>query len=201
MAKAKGDSFIKSELDDKLDVDISFAGIPGIYCIYNREKDAFYIGSTSDLYKRVNQHKNQLLKNKHPNPFLQRAFNKYGFDAFVFKILKIEPFDTLFECEQYYLDNTRPLYNVNPSATGMRCGHTEQTRKKISEAQFKRVWQWSKAGDFIQEFPSLNAVFAHFGCRKSGGISDCLHGRLSTSKGYKWTYAGQSPSLKTGLKK
>ena len=53
-----------------------YKGVAGIYKIINTRNNKCYIGSTVDLYKRANQHYNQLIKNKHVNKYLQASFNK-----------------------------------------------------------------------------------------------------------------------------
>lgn len=65
--------------------------ISGIYGIYNKAKGIWYIGQSSDVLRRFGNHKSNLRHNNHENKHLQRAFNKYGEDAFVFQILEICP--------------------------------------------------------------------------------------------------------------
>ena len=60
--------------------------VSGVYKITNKITNDFYIGSSKDIYKRWNRHKNELNKKKHINIILQRAWNKYGSDNFLFEI-------------------------------------------------------------------------------------------------------------------
>ena len=56
-----------------------------IYEIINLINHKEYIGQTTQKFeKRINTHINNLNKNKHPNPKLQKAWNKYGQDNFAF---------------------------------------------------------------------------------------------------------------------
>lgn len=93
----------------------------GIYKIYNRANKKYYIGSTQDSFMKRWKHHIDLLRNgTHKNSHLQRAFNKYGEDKFIFSILETcEPEDCL-RREQIYLDNMEKgfSYNINPLATG-----------------------------------------------------------------------------------
>ena len=52
---------------------------------------------TSNFKNRFYQHKNNLLKNKHCNSYLQNAVNKYGIENFKFEILE--------ECDKEFLNS------------------------------------------------------------------------------------------------
>jgi len=58
-----------------------------VYTIKNILDGKMYIGSSIDIERRKRQHLNSLLKNEHHSIHLQRAWNKYGKDNFVFEIL------------------------------------------------------------------------------------------------------------------
>lgn len=93
----------------------------GIYQIRNLLDGKIYIGSATDFYSRKNyEHFYLLRKNKHVNCKLQRAFNKYGEDNFVFEIIEfIKDEDKLLECEQYWMDRFNVVedgYNIQPIA-------------------------------------------------------------------------------------
>lgn len=73
-----------------------------IICLVNNR---CYIGSAVNVKIREREHFSDLKLNKHPNRHLQRAYNKYGFEKFVFKILEVvDGKDILVEREQFYLD-------------------------------------------------------------------------------------------------
>ena len=59
----------------------------GLYSITNKSNGKLYIGKSEDLAKRKREHFSTLRNNTHCNKHLQRAFNKYGEDSFVFTIL------------------------------------------------------------------------------------------------------------------
>jgi group I intron endonuclease len=72
-----------------------------------------YVGQSKIPNNRRSRHWELLRGGKHENPNLQEAYDKYGKDAFVFKILEhCEP-DKLLEREEHwinkFLDN---CYNV-----------------------------------------------------------------------------------------
>jgi len=60
----------------------------GVYCILNLENNKQYIGSSTNVYTRKNQHFNKLRKNEHFNPHLQYAWNKYGEARFIYIVLE-----------------------------------------------------------------------------------------------------------------
>lgn len=112
--------------------------ISGIYKLYNTVNEKFYIGSSKDIDKRIQKHKQQLKRNKHYNRHLQFSWNKYG-DVFEYEILETCSIELLIEREQFYLDDLNPDYNLCPvagSPEGYK--HTEETREKTSKASASR---------------------------------------------------------------
>jgi len=109
----------------------------GIYKILNTVTNDFYIGSASvDLKSRKQQHFCGLKLNKHRNIHLQRAYNKYGKDSFVFNIIEYcIPADCI-KREQFFIDTMNPHYNIDRVA-GSRRGY-KMTKEQI-EALSKRL--------------------------------------------------------------
>jgi group I intron endonuclease len=110
----------------------------GIYTITHDKSGKLYVGSSVNIKRRFNRHRNELRKNIHRCAHLQRAWNKYGEEAFVFRIVDLVPdVEKLLLKEQFWIDTTfkTKLYNTCPKAgspLGMRL--TEEQRKKISIA-------------------------------------------------------------------
>jgi len=98
----------------------------GIYKITNLIRGLVYIGSAADIGNRWSSHKKDLKKNIHANSYLQRAWNKYGEEAFEFVILElVEDKNKLIEREQYWMDYYKSYerdkgYNINPKAESCR---------------------------------------------------------------------------------
>lgn len=61
---------------------------PVIYWIKNTQNGKFYVGSTYQRYVRWKTHKKKLRSGKHHCHHLQAAWNKYGEDAFEFKVIE-----------------------------------------------------------------------------------------------------------------
>lgn len=80
--------------------------IPGVYQIINIKNNKIYTGSSRNIYVRWRNHLRRLKINKHINILLQNAYNKYGSDCFIFKIIKIceDDIAILLKEEQLYLD-------------------------------------------------------------------------------------------------
>lgn len=60
----------------------------GIYAIECSANAKVYIGSAKDLQSRQKEHIAKLSNGTHFNPYLQRAWNKHGANAFEFKTIK-----------------------------------------------------------------------------------------------------------------
>jgi group I intron endonuclease len=108
----------------------------GVYKIVNRVNGKCYIGSSNNAKLRLYMHKRALKKNKHENIYLQAAWNKYGKNNFVFRVLFYCELDVLIEREQemidYYRMKNGKNYNLCPAA-GSCLGfkHTEETKRKM----------------------------------------------------------------------
>lgn len=108
--------------------------ICGIYIIYNSVNEHIYLGSSKNIKHRWNQHRHSLNKNKHHSKYLQRSWDKYKENSFIFSIIEICTEDKLQQIEQEYLDVCKPEYNLSPSAFSNR-GYkwTEEQKKKKSK--------------------------------------------------------------------
>lgn len=110
----------------------------GIYKIEHLASGKLYVGSSVDLRRRLRHHKQHLIAGTHHSVKLQRAWNKYGADAFEFSTLLICAPEHLLDYEQRCIDGFDSVvsgYNNNPTAgssLGRPCG--PETREKIRAA-------------------------------------------------------------------
>jgi len=113
--------------------------ICGVYTIVNEVAGKQYVGSSIDIERRWAEHIRELENGVHENAYLQRAWNKYGAMAFVFKIVECCESESLLACEQAWLDSLRlgiGLYNISPTAGNcLGVKHTDETRMKMSQAK------------------------------------------------------------------
>ncbi len=88
----------------------------GIYIIENTKNGHRYVGSAVDLKDRFRCHRQRLCRGKHRNAHLQRAWNKYGEDAFEFEVLEHWEPEFLISMEQWWMNMLHPEYNIAPVA-------------------------------------------------------------------------------------
>lgn len=112
----------------------------GIYGIRNKIDGKIYIGKTGmNFGDRWDSHRSLLNNNKHDNPYLQNAWNKYGEDNFEFVVIEDCNVEELNEKEIYYIKYYRDLdlsYNIHDGGDGgfMLGSHlSEETKRKIGE--------------------------------------------------------------------
>lgn len=107
----------------------------GVYIINNKINNHNYIGSSVNIKKRFSRHKTELRNNKHPNKYLQRAWNKYGEDNFEFSI--VEHYSYPDEIRKREIKNINVFggdYNLTKVNINGRFCHSQETRDKISKA-------------------------------------------------------------------
>jgi group I intron endonuclease len=113
----------------------------GIYRIKNLINSKCYYGSSKQIEKRFKKHKKQLKNNTHINCILQKAWNKYGEDNFLFEIVEECNLNILLEVEQKYLD-LQPEYNIGIKSSGgdnlTKNPNKDKIVKKMTESVIRR---------------------------------------------------------------
>lgn len=108
----------------------------GIYQIINIINNKKYIGSSIDMYKRWTEHKRHLRRNKHHSIALQRAWNKYKEESFIFEVIEeLSSIEFLKAKEQNYLNQFKPEYNTSKSSICPMLGrkHSQETIQKFKQ--------------------------------------------------------------------
>jgi len=115
---------------------------PGIYQILCIPTQKVYVGSSLNIAERWWEHHRDLQRGTHHSRYLQRAWDKYGEDAFVFAVLEhVDDPRLLMEREQAWMDATRCYdrdygYNLSREVGTTRgVKASEETRAKMREAR------------------------------------------------------------------
>jgi len=176
--------------------------ISGVYEIRNILNNHRYVGSSVSIYGRRWKHLRQLKENKHRNPHLQNAWNKYGQDHFEFNILEIcEPIkDTILFLEQKYIDGLKPEYNISITAgSPLGCKRSEEFKDNL-----KKLWKDNRnvfnkriavimldmhTGEELMEFISVEEAAIFLGNKNlKTNIGEAMKGKRNKASGYKWKY-------------
>lgn len=109
----------------------------GIYCIKNTINDRVYIGSSNNLYKRFNAHKNGLLNKTHVNKALLNFSIKHGHDSLYVEIVERCSVSELLNKENHYIKIFKAYghgFNCSPKAEAPNHPiFSQETRYKISQ--------------------------------------------------------------------
>lgn len=121
----------------------------GIYKIINVVNNKFYVGSAVDFKRRKARHFSELRNNRHSNGRLQKAWNKYGEQSFVFVV--VEELDSnadLLAAENVWLKEhvgKEYCYNLGVDATAPMLGFAGEKsptwgRKRTPEELAAQSW-------------------------------------------------------------
>jgi group I intron endonuclease len=125
-----------------------------IYKIVNLVTSDFYVGSTGNFSRRIVVHRQRLKRNKHHCKHLQAAWNKYGFSAFAFVIVKeLDTDEALFAEEQKWLDEhvgKDYCYNHSKCAETPLRGLAKEKHPRFSQPKTSEERQ--KISDTLKEF-------------------------------------------------
>ena len=107
----------------------------GIYKITNLKNNKAYIGQSTDIKSRWINHKRELRNNIHRNSHLQNAYNKYGEEAFEYRILEATFEENLDDAEEYWIDyfdstNPRKGYNLREGANSYK--HRKEIQEQVN---------------------------------------------------------------------
>lgn len=133
----------------------------GIYRITNLINSKFYIGSSSNLKKRLYEHQRELNLGIHTNKHLQSAWNKYGEENFKFEVIEtiddeIFTNEYLRDLETKYIQESKCYkdsigYNFIPGGIGtLNLPCSEEKKRKISDAN-KGKETWNKGVSMSEE--------------------------------------------------
>lgn len=116
---------------------------PAAYALLHVVSEQMYVGSTEDLYTRVNEHRTRLEAGEHRNRNLQEAFNQDS--RFALAFVRTETKEQATEIEQTMLDKLMPtgrLLNISPDAQFANKGVLLSDQKK-DEIRQRAIEQFS----------------------------------------------------------
>lgn len=134
----------------------------GIYGIVNKEEKKVYIGKSTDIEKRWTDHKKKLSKGTHHNKALQESYDKYGADAFVYKVVELVPESQYSLVELEYIVNyakKNKAYNVY--------GDKDELRFKLATRLIDNYFTDVRVDDIMdclsdKGYPLRIAVYARY---------------------------------------
>lgn len=128
-----------------------------IYKITCLSNNKCYVGSASYYDKRIGTHVSLLRKNKHKNPHLQSAWNKYGEINFTFEVIVENLLKELLpDIELEYIIKFNCLnrelgFNMNADTRSRRGGTmSTQARKKIGDFWRGKKFSQERINDLIE---------------------------------------------------
>lgn len=109
---------------------------PAAYTIFHIASGRMYVGSTRDLYVRINKHRTSLENGTHRRKNFQEAYNKNN--KLILAFVKAETEEHAKDIEQMMLDSfmtTGKLFNVSPDARIANKGValSEENKEKVRQ--------------------------------------------------------------------
>lgn len=123
----------------------------GLYKIVNKATGQCYVGQSQRIKKRLKEHFRLLRLNKHTNPHLQNAYNKYGVENFSGEIeVEVEDLQELDDLETAFLRghawfDEPSVYNIADFAKAPMRGkqHSKEARERIKLGRNATTFDYS----------------------------------------------------------
>lgn len=170
----------------------------GIYCLINTLNSKRYIGSSVNIFARIQKHRSLLRGNKAQNRKLQYQWNKYGESNFNYYVLEFCSEIELEKREQFYIDSLNPELNI--TKTVERNILSKESRKRQSETRkrlfkegslrvaFERpIHQYGLDGIYIASYVNIKTACIENNIAQST-VHRFLNGEYKKGGNYLWSY-------------
>ena len=163
----------------------NFPKTSGIYKITTLHNNKIYIGSSISLKRRMNDHINRLIGNKHYINYFQRIFNKHGKDNFKVEFLFIsqikyqlnsQKHKQLIVLEEVLINKLNADYNTDKTPS--------KSLDFAIDINSKKVYQYDMQGNFIRQWSSSSEVMRQLNIQPQNS----LKGLNRSSGGFRWTF-------------
>lgn len=169
----------------------------GIYCIINISNSKRYIGSSTNMWQRLQKHRSLLRHNKHDNLKLQNGWNKYEENNFDYYILEFCEKEFLEKREQFFIDTLKPEYNItliverNILSKESRILQSRTRKERIASGEIKfpikYIYRYSLNGEFIEEHESLKTACEKLNISESS-VCRFTNGTHKKGAGFLWSH-------------
>lgn len=171
-----------------------------IYGYYQPSEDSWYVGRTS---KEQKERAGKEGYGYRKCPKFADAIKRCGWPSFEYHVLETTTDEELsYELEKKWIsqkDSFRNGYNDTLGGKGsLGFLHSFESKEKMSEFhkgqminrpdEAKRVLQFTKDGQFITEYPSIQEAARRVGT-SAGNITACCKGRKKSIRDSYWKYA------------
>lgn len=210
--KLKGLTIATRRKNDNFDYGTfsTFLNRIGIYKITNKITGICYIGSSTDIGRRLQKHFSELRMKRHTNKRLQEDFNKYGMDIFEWSIVEETNSDIITKerdyqiqigidnlyndkISNYYMsDELRKKYGSSDKSTHK----TQEYRDKMSLLKSHGIAQYDRHGNLIFVYDNMNDVLKHNPTFKGQPIRGVCNGSKKTAYNYVWRYINNDGTIK-----
>jgi len=174
-------------------------GKTGIYCLFNTENGNFYIGSSTNLARRIADYlgKSKLAAMVLKNMNIAKALLKYGTSPFILIVIEFTPIDLLAIRETFFITVLKPVYNVLKEAySSIGNTHSFETLIKLmSVNSLSPLYIYNSFKTLLVVFPSVKTL-ADLIQANSVAITNCIaDGSLFRGE---W-YFSRTPFLNTDV--
>lgn len=151
----------------------------GIYKITCTITGEVYIGQSTSISRRWATHKRELRQGIHYNKHMQRTYDRYGAETFVYEVLEQCPAKKLNEREQFYIkmfDSKNKGFNQDWGGCDIRGEHNPMFGIKGDRGPrfIDYILRLSSEGEILNEFDSTIAAAKAIGCAPSS-VLKCLN--------------------------